>query len=138
MASPDSQRRLKDAALSTSKALPNAANTVSTNIIDLGMTNPYSASEQLQVLVETGLATGANTKNINVWLQHSATNNSSNMADIAGFGLQTIAGNATKYPISTLKWPFPVAALRYLRAQCLGEANGGDASDANITVSVVK
>jgi hypothetical protein len=59
------------------------------------------------------------------------------MANVAGLALQTVAGNASAYPASNVRWQCPTNLLRYVRVQCLGEANGGDSSGTNFNASLV-
>lgn len=119
-----------------SVALPNAANTVNTNAIDLGATVPFPLNESIGVKVSTGLATGANSKNINVFLQHSAEA-AANFTNIPTLGVVAIAGNASNFPASVTNFSLPPGVKRYIRASALGEANGGNAADANLTLSLV-
>ncbi len=128
---------VQDALVSGNVALPNAANTVNTNVIDLGTPNsgPFPTSGRFTVSLVTTLATGANSKNINVALQHSSDNSS--WANIPELAVQTIAGNATKYPATTVNVSVPPTCKRYIRGTATGEANGGDASDATLTVKLL-
>ncbi len=91
---------------------PNAANTTSTNVLDLGAVVPFLTTEVLTVRVSTTQGTGANSKNVNVYLQHSADTNTSNFTNITGLGVQTIAGNAANYPASNLYFKLPDATLQ--------------------------
>lgn len=138
MAVPANNRTLKDATLSKSVALPNAANTVNTNYIDLGPT-PYPLTEGVTLLVETSLATGANNKNINVRVQHSDDTNTSNFTNVADIGnpfMQAVA-NTTKFAAASDRLTLPPGIKRYIRVQGTGEANGGDASDGTLTASLL-
>ena len=138
MASPTNERRLKDALLiSNSAVLPNAANTIYTNVIDLQVTLPYPIQEHIVAQLATTVSTGANSKNINVTLQHSADTNTSNFVNIPTLKVYAIAGNATNFPATTVNYSLPVDTKRYIRALALGEANGGDASDGTLTINLL-
>lgn len=116
---------------------PNAANTTSTNVLDLGAVVPFPTNEVLTVRVSTTQGTGANSKNVNVFLQHSADTNVSNFTNITGLGVQSIAGNATNFPASNLYFKLPDSVKQYIRAGALGEANGGDNGDSVVTLAVL-
>jgi hypothetical protein len=137
MANPETSRRLQDTQLAVSVALPNAANTVATNIIDLGSVTPYPATEHVVVQITTSLATGANNKNINVALQHSDDTNVSNFANIPELAPKVIAGNTANFPATTVNVALPPGAKRYIRATALGEANGGNSADGTLTVKLL-
>ncbi len=138
MATPTNERRLKDSQLvSNSAALPNAGNTVNTNIIDFGIATPYSITERIVAQLVTTQSTGANSKNINIVIQDCADSNASNFANIATLRGKVIAGNAANYPSSTTNYALPPNTKRYIRAVATGEANGGDASDGTFTLSLL-
>lgn len=132
-------------------ALPNAANTVNTNALDLFAaagaplpnTLPFSTTETINVIILTTQSTGANTKNINIVLQHTGqlsngAVDSANYANIPTLGapIKIVAGNAANYPASTTKTKFPPGTLQFVRAQATGEANGGNASDGTLTLEL--
>ncbi len=128
-------RSIRDAQLTTNIALPNAANTVNTNGIDLGSATPYPVGEKFMVKVDTATATGANSKNINVVVQDSADN--STFANIAGLGVGVHTGNAANHIGNTTNYVLPPITRRYIRASALGEANGGDSSDGKLTITLL-
>lgn len=127
-----------DSSVKVSIALPNAANTVCTSPIDLGNNAPFPITESFHVKLSIGQATGANSKNINLVLQHSNESNA-NFANIAGLGapIKVIAGNATAYPASDITVTLPPETRRYIRGRATGEADGGNAADANLTVQLL-
>lgn len=131
-------REIKDAALKVTAALPNAAATVNTAAIDLGPT-PYPVVEHIQARISTTAATGANNKNINVRLQHSAEANANftNIAEFANPVLTITDANGAGYPIGVANIALQPSAKRYLRAQATGEANGGNAADGTLTVEIL-
>jgi hypothetical protein len=128
-------RAQKDLAVKVTHALPNAANTVNTNGIDLGAVTPFPIQESFEVSVTIGAATGANSKNINTRLQDSADNSSfTNIAELASF---VVANNASVYTATTRKVKLPSGTQRYIRTTSVGEANGGDASDGVVTLELL-
>lgn len=134
-AAPVNTRNLKDANFIKNVALPNAANTVNTNGMDLVQAVPYPVTQYVVLQVNTSQSTGANTKNINIVIQDSADNSS--FANIATLAVKVVAGNATNYPSSSTNYSLPIATRRYVRAQATGEANGGDASDGTLTAQLL-
>jgi hypothetical protein len=127
-------RELQDALLTANVALPNAANTVNTAGIDLGVTQPYPTTEAFQVRLATSVATGANSKNINVIVQDSADNVT--FANIAGIASVAHAGNSANHIAANTNFSLPPATRRYIRGSATGEANGGDSSDGTLTISL--
>lgn len=132
-----SDRLLQDADSSVKKsvALPNAANTTSTASIDLGA-NPFNVSQCLTVKINTEAATGANSKNINIRLMHSSESNANftNISEIANPLLRVT--DSSGYPASSAETTLPPSIKQYLRAAATGEANGGDASDGDLTLQL--
>lgn len=132
----DNSRGLKDALLSATTALPNAGNTVNTSGIDLGSATPYPVTENFTAKISTAAATGANNKNITLVFQDSADN--STFANVAGLGTLVVTDdNGGGYPAGSLEVSLPPGTRRYLRASATGEANGGNAADANVTVELL-
>lgn len=133
---PPNVRGLKDTGLSANVALPNAANVVNTPAIDLSA-QPYPVTDGLTVKIETSASTAANSKNLNVALQSSTDNSSwSNVAEFANPVL-LVAGSASAHAASSITLKLQPNTKRYIRAQCTGEANGGDASDGTLTISLL-
>lgn len=134
-------RRIQDYTQSVSVALPNAANTVNTNGLDLGKTTPFPLQEEITVTLTNTQSTGANNKNINISIQDSADNG--NWANIAVLNpaIQIVA-NTANFPATTLASPIaditlPPGTRRYIRAQATGEANGGNSSDGTLTLQLL-
>lgn len=137
MADPVSERRLKDSDLTVNIALPNAANTVNTNVIDLGSNTPYSVTEGFHVKLSTTTATGANNKNINIRLAHSNESNA-NFTNITELGLfQVVDNNGAGFSAGSMTVQLPPGVKRYVRGTALGEANGGNAADGTLTVQLM-
>ncbi len=131
-------RNIRDAVLSGNVALPNAANTVNSNVVDLAVSQPYPATEEFEVKITIDTATGANSKNVNAVLQHSNESNA-NFVNIAGLAAPILvaAGNAANVIGANVVVSVPPTTRRYIRAQATGEANGGDASDGKLTVELL-
>lgn len=136
---PTNVRLIKDGYLVSTKALPVAANTVNLNGIDLVQATPYPTTEKIVVNVSTAAATGtANSKNINVVLQDSADNTTfTNIAELANPVLRVTDDGGSATAAGSANVLLPPAVKRYIRASATGEANGGDASGSNITLSVL-
>ncbi len=135
-AAPVNVRGLLDANFIKNVALPNAANTVNTNGMDLVQAIPYPVTQYVVLQVNTTQSTGANTKNINYNVQDSA-DNSTNWTNIPTLRAQTIAGNAANFPASSTNFSLPPSTRRYVRVSALGEANGGDASDGVVNAQLL-
>jgi hypothetical protein len=133
MADPISERRLKDAELTRTAALPNAGNTTTTNSVDLGKTKPFPVQDGFHVKLSTTTGNGANNKNITVRVQDSADN--STFANITALGSLVVTDAAGDgYPAGSLTVALPPGTRRYVRAAATGEANGGNAANGSLTV----
>ena len=136
MSNSASERRLKDDALTFTAALPNGATTTNTAAVDLGQATPFPITESFFVKLSTTLGTGANNKNITIRVQDSADNTT--FANIAAVGALTITdANAAGYAASAMNVSLPPQTRRYVRAQCTGEANGGNAANGTLTVELL-
>jgi hypothetical protein len=134
MSAPVSERRLQDESVNQTVTLPSGNATKNTNSVDLGKALPFPITEAFHVKVSTTTATGANNKNITVKVQDSADNET--FANIAELGSLTVTdANGAGFPAGSITVQLPPDTRRYVRAQATGEANGGDASDGNLTVS---
>lgn len=138
MAAQFTSRAQKDATLYVSATLPNAANTVNSNAIDLGATTPYPTTENIQVKISNTAALSANTLNINMRLQDSAeaAANFTNVAQVANPILRTL-GAGVLYPAANVVISLPPNVKRYIRVVCTGEANGGDASNGTFAMEAL-
>lgn len=138
MANPTTTRNLKDATLSVSGTLPNAANTVNTNGIDLGATTPYPVTESFTAKVSITAANGANNKNVNIRIMDSADNSTfANVALVANPVLRSVDNNGAGHAASSVTITLPPNIQRYVRATALGEANGGDSSNGSFTLELL-
>lgn len=130
-------RNIVDAGAKVTFALPNAANTVNSNIIDLGSTTPYPVTENLIVRLSGTVATAANSKNINYTVQDCADTNVSNFANIGALATKVVAGNAANAPAFTHDFALPPSVKRYIRVIATGEANGGNSADGTGTLQLL-
>ena len=129
-------RNVADALLSQTIALPNAANQVNTGVIDLGSNAPFPIQESFIVRLSIGAGTSANTKNINIQVADSNESNA-NFTNIVSLAPMVNLGVTVNYVAATLDIQLPPATKRYIRATATGEANGGDASNANVTIALL-
>ena len=136
MSDPVSERVLQDASLNANVALPNAATVKNTAGVDLGKTLPFPLQEGFHVKLATSTATGANNKNITVKVQDSADNTT--FANIAACAALTVTdNNGAGYPAGSLTVTLPPVTRRYIRGSATGEANGGNAADGTLTVTLL-
>jgi hypothetical protein len=130
-------RKFKDANLKQSVALPNAANTVNTNSIDLGLATGFPTTEKFQVRLSTTSATAANDKNITIVLQASAEA-AANFTNIAELETLLINEGSSLYAATNREVQLPPGLdKRYIRASATGEADGGNAADGTLTVELL-
>jgi hypothetical protein len=137
MASPLNERRLHDEQLTVTATLPNAANTVNSNGIDLQTAVPYPVTEGVVVRIDLfGAATGVNTKNINIRLMDSTDNTTfTNVAVVANPILRVTAANEV-FASGNVRIALPIGIQRYIRATALGESGGGDSSDGTFGIKL--
>jgi hypothetical protein len=134
MPDPVSERRLQDAQINKSVALPSGATTANTTSVDLGKTLPFPITESFHARLSTTTAAGANNRNITVRFQDSADNIT--FANIAKLGALTVTdANGAGYPVGTFTVQLPPDTRRYVRGQATGEANGGNSANGSLTVS---
>lgn len=130
-------RTFKDSSLKQSVALPNAANTVNTNSIDLGDAQGYPVNEKFGVRLSTTAGTGANDKNITIVVQGS-NEAAANFVTIPELASVVINEGGSAYAATNRDVQLPPGfAKRYIRASAAGEANGGDASDGALTIELL-
>lgn len=130
-------RLFKDVNVKQSIALPNAANTVNTNSIDLGSAYGFPVTEKFQVRLSTTAGTGANNKNVTVVLQAS-NEAAANFANITELATLVINEDSSAYAATNREVSLPPGiAKRYIRASATGEADGGNAADGTLTVELL-
>lgn len=127
---------MKDATLRQSVALPNAANTVNTNTIELPQqaVRPYTTN--IRVRLYNTVATGANSKNIAYTLYASNESNGANA--VVASQTFTVAGNGTNHAASDREvYLAPELDKKYVFASATGEENGGNAANGTLYVEIV-
>jgi hypothetical protein len=129
-------RRIRDYECKKSLALPNAANQVNTNVIDLSSNAPDPVQEGFLVELAITAATSANTLNINIAVQDSNESNA-NFTNITSLSSWVNLGVGSAYVAATRTQRLPAATKRYIRATAKGEANGGDASDGTFSIALL-
>lgn len=130
------QRSVKDVELQKSIALPNASTTpVVTGGIDLGSPDPYIQHDRSEILFETTAATGVDTYTITLSLEDSADNVTFAAVDTAA--TKAIVAASSAYAATTFRISMPQTE-RYIRGVAtMDNTSGGNASDGNLTISVV-
>ena len=126
-------RLLKDALLIASTALPNASNTV-TATINLGP-QPYSASEHINIRINTTAGNGANNSTITIVVQSSNESNANftNIPELATLVLTD--DDDAGYPATERKLKLPQSVKQYLRCTAIGVTGGGNAANGTLTLS---
>ncbi len=136
--SPTNARALLDANYISTLALPNAGNTVNVASLDLVQATPYPTTDRVDVNIVCTAGSGANNKNINIVLQESADNgNWTNTAYRKAPLFQLIDNNGAGYNTANVIIKLDPGSLRYIRVQAIGEANGGNAANANVTLQLL-
>jgi hypothetical protein len=131
-------RTRTDKLTTVSATLPNAANTVNSNSIDLGATTPFPLTESIQVRIDISDATGANNKNINIRVTDSADDTTfTNVALLPNPVLRSVDDNAAGHSASNVVVQLPPNVKRYVRLAALGEADGGDSSDGTFGIKLL-
>lgn len=149
---PFSTRRVQDATTLVSFRLPTANNTTVLNSAAIalypifGTAGAYPVTEKFLCSVSLPATTSTtNSKNVNVWLQHTSANsdNTANGAAWANVPFLSVpvcqvtdAAGTSAANVSNFMLP-PDKILNFIRAQFVGEANGGDYSGGNGTLTLL-
>lgn len=126
---------MKDNLLIQTAAMPNAANTVNTNTITLPQqaTRPFTTNFRVRLF--NGVATGANSKNINYSVYGSNEANGANATLVQTF---RAAGNGTNHIASERELYLPPELDKlYIFGSATGEANGGNAADGTFGIEII-
>lgn len=127
---------MKDATLNQTAAMPNAANTVNTNTIALPQSATRPFTSDFRVRLYNGVATGANSKNVNYRLYASNEANGANAVPASEIFI--VGGNAANHIASSREIHLrPELDKTYVFASATGEANGGNAGDGTFGVEIV-
>jgi|SRR3974390_1022071 len=137
-AAPANTRAIRDINYIANVALPNAANTVNTNALDLIQAVPYPTTQYVIAQVTIAAGNGANNKNINAVIQDSADNVTfANVVGLAAPLMVSADNNGGGLTSNAFGVLLPPTCRRYIRAQATGEANGGNANNANLTLQLL-
>jgi hypothetical protein len=144
-AAPANTRAIRDINYIANVALPNAANTVNTNALDLIQAVPYPTTQYVIAQVTVGAGNGANNKNVNAVIQDTPANsdgtaNSAAWANVVGLAAPLMVSadnNGAGLTSNAFGVLLPPTTRRFIRAQATGEANGGNANNANLTLQLL-
>jgi hypothetical protein len=129
---------IQDSTLSANTALGTNNSTTSTAAIDLGAIAPFPATTRFTVQISTtGSTNGANSKNVNISLQHSDVNTAANFTNIAELAPLTIAMSTGTLAATTRNVTLPPSAKQFLRIICATENFGGNPNDATATLKLL-
>ncbi len=130
-------RRLADATLTKTKALPAAAAANYTNSIDLGQTTLGPMADEIEVLVEIE-ATPAlvDAKTITLTLKDSADDSTFTAIPTLATVVQTGASSAGADAVS-VRYKLPPSTRRYLRLDAAVLTAGGDNTAKSYTLKVL-
>jgi hypothetical protein len=127
---------MKDSTLSQTTAMPNAGNTKNTNTIALPQRGVRPFTSGFRVRLFNGLGTGANSKNITYKVYGSNESNGANAVAVSKDFV--VAGNATKHPVSSREIALPPEMDKsYIFGSATGEADGGNAADAEFGLEII-
>jgi hypothetical protein len=130
-------RRIRDAALSTTKALPAANANNNHDAIDLGAVTPYPTTEAFVVeLSVPALPNLANSISATFTFQDSA--NGTDFASIAGLATLVMTGaGGTGAPAASRTVMLPPNVRRYVRVNQAVANTGGDNTAVSSTVRLL-
>ncbi len=142
---PVNTRAIRDINYIANVAMPNAANTVNTNALDLIQAVPYPTTEYVIAQVLTAGGNGGNNKNVNVVIQDTNANSDgtansaawANISLVAAPLLTTVDNNGGGYNNAAANILLPPGTRRFIRAQATGEANGGNAANGTLTLQLL-
>jgi hypothetical protein len=130
-------RAINDALLTVSTALGVNNATTSTNAIDLGAVTPYPTTCCFDVQISnTGTTNAANSKNVNITLQHSAVNLAANFVNVPEMSAIVLAAATGTINAATRNVALPPNIGRYIRLLCITENTGGNPNDATATLKL--
>jgi hypothetical protein len=135
---PINARALLDQNYIVTANFPNAANTVNTSGLDLIQATPYPTTDRIDVNLVCTAGSGANNKNVNFALQDSADNVTfANVVYMAAPLFQVVDNGTTNTNVANVIVKLQPGGRRYIRAQMLGEANGGVGTNAVLTLQLL-
>lgn len=126
---------MKDNLLIQTAALPNAANTVNTNTIELPQQAVRPFVTDFRVRLYNTVATGANSKNVNISIYGSNEANGANATLIQTF---RVTGNAANVAASEREVYLPPETdKKYIFGSAVGEVNGGNSADGTFGLEII-
>lgn len=129
---------MKDATLKKTAAMPNAANTTATAVIELPQPAQRPFTTNVRVRLYNEVATGANSKNVTYNVYGTNGTNESNGGNATLIDSFVVAGNAANHPASERELYLPPELnTTKVYATATGEANGGDASDGDFGIEII-
>lgn len=129
---------MKDATLMKTAAMPNAANTTATAVIELPQPAQRPFTTNVRVRLYNEVATGANSKNVTYNVYGTNGTNESNGGNATLIDSFVVAGNGTNHPASERELYLPPELnTTKVYATATGEADGGDASDGDFGIEII-
>ena len=98
---------------------------------------PFPVTQRVTVQIVTTAGNGANNKNVNIRLQHSTVDTNANYVNIPECAITTIPELNALYAVTTVNHALPPSTLRFIRAICVTESSGGNASNGTATLKVL-
>ncbi len=126
-----------DALLTVTTALGDNAATTRGNAIELGAVKPFPTTGRLTVQIATTAGNGANNKNVNIRLEHSADNANANFTNIAELAILTIPEVSASYAATTRNVALPPSTKQFVRTIAVTENTGGNASNGTVVLKVL-
>ncbi len=128
--------KLADESMKRTKALPAAGATASTDVVDLGSTNPAAVPVPLEIQIDVpALPSLADTKNATFDLQDCDTADGTfATVECTGNMVRTGAGGAGS---AAKVWRFmlPLNVRRYIKVKCTVDAVGGNNTAKSFTLN---
>jgi hypothetical protein len=121
-------RAMLDANLIASVGMPNGAQTVNSNLIDLNQINAFPVNEEFDFIITIpACANAANSSTFTITVVNNATSNTSNSANIGSLASIVVNGSgANGSPAYSTTVKIPGSALEFIGIQIAGIANGGN------------
>lgn len=126
-----------DALLQVTTALGDNNATTRGNAIDLGAVNPFPTTGRITVQIATTTGNGANNKNVNIRLEHSADNTNANFTNIAELSILLLTEVSLSYAAATRNVALPPSTKRFIRTIAVTENAGGNASNGTVVLKVL-
>lgn len=129
---------MQDSTLIKTAAMPNAANTTATGVIDLAQRAVRPSTTGFRVGLKNTIATGANSKNITYNVYGTNGTNEANGGNATLIDSFVVGGNAANHAASSREFYLPPELnKKKIYATATGEANGGNAGDGTMTLEIL-